>query len=91
MIRTFCLREPTVVRSLTAGAMLLVLGACGGGESAPQQHSTAADADAVASSSVAAFTAFTQNQIADGSDTAEPRPVQGISPPVSDTTEPAVI
>lgn len=91
MIKTFFPPGPAIARSITAGAMLLALGACGGGESPPQQQSTAANADAAASSSVAAFTAFTQNQIANSSESAEPRPIQGISAPVSDTTEPAVI
>ena len=92
MIKTFLPPGPAVARSITAGAMLLALGACGsGGESPPQQQSTGANADAAASSGVAAFIAFTQNQIANSSESADPRPIQGISAPVSDTTEPAVI
>ncbi len=90
MIRTFRLPGPGLFRSIMAGLALLALSACGGGDSPPSQQSTL-DADASASASVAAFTAFTQQQIASGSEAVEPRPVQGITAPVSDATEPAAI
>lgn len=77
--------------SLLATAItLLTLSACGGGSGSSSQ-TPAADAEAAASASVAAFTAYTQEQIANGSDSAEPNPVTRISPPVSDSTEPAAI
>ena len=77
-------------RLLATAITLLTLSACGGGSGSSSQTS-AADAEAAASASVAAFTAYTQEQIANGSEAVEPNPVTRISPPVSDTTEPAVI
>lgn len=74
---------------LAAAITLLSLSACGGGGSSSQ--TPGADVEAAASASVAAFTAYTQEQIANGSDSAEPNPVTRVSPPVSDSTEPAAI
>ena len=76
---------------LAAAITLLSLSACGGGGGGSSSQTPAADAEAAASASVAAFTAYTQAQIANGSEAAEPNPVTRISPPVSDTTEPAAI
>lgn len=90
MIRTFRLPGTGPFRSILAGLSLLVLSACGGGDSPSSQQSTV-DADASASASVAAFTAFTEQQIANSSEAAEPHPVQGIIAPVSDATEPSAI
>lgn len=90
MIRTCRLPGTGLFRPIVAGLVLLALSACGGGDGPPPQQSTV-DSDAAVSGSVAAFTAFTQQQIASGSEAAEPRPVQSITPPVSDATEPAAI
>jgi hypothetical protein len=73
-----------------AAVMLLAIAACGGGgSSASRQDDTGAVSGAP--TSVVAFTAWMQDQIATGSESAEPRPVQDIDPPVSDVSEPALI
>jgi hypothetical protein len=79
----------TLLRAGVAGIALFTA-ACGSNHnndagSAQQQE------DAAASSSVAGLVGFAQGQIARTDDVSEPRPIAGISPPVSDTDEPAVI
>jgi hypothetical protein len=78
------------LRFMPAVLVLLTLSACGDGNSPPPQQSTA-DADAVPSATVEAYTAYTRQQIAGGSEDTDPRPVQGITAPVSDESEPEAI
>jgi len=67
----------------------LALAACGHGSSS---SSSAPSEDDVASMSVAGLVAFSEAQIArTDADISEPRDLAGITPPVSDVDEPAVI
>ncbi len=71
-------------------ALVLLSGACGSSHNnvaAPSQQQE----DAAASGSVAGLIGFAQGEIARTDDASEPRPIAGISPPVSDADEPAVI
>jgi len=69
----------------------LALAACGhnsGSSEFTQQQSE----DAVASTSVPALVAFAQVQVARAdTDASEPRPIDGLIPPVSELDEPAAI
>ncbi len=76
--------------AISAAAAALILTACGGGSSNtssvenPQQSE-----DRAASMSIDGLIAFAKAQIAAlTSDAAEPREVNGITPPASDTAEP---
>lgn len=78
--------------SRIAGCALFAFAAgCGsshnGGNAVPPQQQE----DAAASGSVAGLIGFARGQIARTDDASEPRPIAGISPPVSETDEPAVI
>jgi hypothetical protein len=72
-----------VVASLAAG--------CGSSHSNNNAGPAQQQEDAAASNSVAGLVGFAQGQIARTDDVSEPRPIAGISPPVSDVDEPAVI
>ena len=71
-------------------ALALLSGACGSSHNNVAGSSQQQE-DAAASGSVAGLIGFAQGQIARTDDRSEPRPVAGISPPVSDADEPAVI
>lgn len=75
----------------SVAAITLLLAACGGGsnyggggDGLTQEQREDRDASA----SIAGLLAFALAQIAATSDTAEPRSISGIAPPVSDTDEP---
>ena len=76
---------------ITGCALVAFAAGCGsshdGGNAVPAQQQE----DAAASGSVAGLIGFAQGQIARTDDASEPRPIAGISPPVSDADEPAVI
>ena len=79
----------TLLRAGCVGFALLA-GACGSSHNngtGPTQQQE----DAAASGSVMGLIGFARGEIARTDDTSEPRPVAGISPPVSDADEPAVI
>jgi hypothetical protein len=71
------------------GAAALALAACGGGGDGLTELQRE---DRAASASVAGLIAFANGMIAMlTGETNEPRPIDGISPPVSDTDEPTRI
>lgn len=71
------------------GAAALALVACGGGGDGLTELQRE---DRAASASVAGLIAFANGMIATlTGETSEPRPIDGIDPPVSDTDEPAVL
>lgn len=83
--------------AVACAAVMLIAG-CGSSSDdsppppAPPPVDTMAQEDAAASASVAGFIAFIQGLIASLSlDTNEPRNVGGITPPVTETAEPAAI
>jgi hypothetical protein len=84
----------TLVKPLKGGAALLALGAltaCGGGSYSPPAPAPLS-AEEQASASVAGYVAFARMEIAGHtSDVTEPRDIDGIRAPVSDTDEPAAI
>jgi hypothetical protein len=72
---------------LVVPAVAALLAACGGG-SGPAEAPQLAE-DRSASASVAGLIGFARAQIDRAtSDTAEPRAIDGITPPISDTDEP---
>jgi len=79
----------TLLRAGCLGFALLA-GACGNSHD-NVTGSTQQREDAAASGSVAGLIGFAQGEIARTDDASEPRPIAGISPPVSETDEPAVI
>lgn len=82
-----------------ACAMVMLLASCGSSSDdsgtpapAPVPPPTMAQEDAAASASVTGFIAFIQTMIASlTADTNEPRNIGGITPPVTETLEPASI
>ncbi len=79
----------------TACAVAMLIVGCGSSNDAtpsPAPPDTMAQEDAAASASVAGFVAFIQSLIASLTlDTNEPRNIGGITPPVTETAEPAAI
>jgi hypothetical protein len=73
-----------------AGATALLLAACGGGSSySPPEEPLQQREDRAASASVEGLMAFVRALVGGGErNEAEPRPVDGITPPASDTAEP---
>jgi hypothetical protein len=79
-------------RRAGAAAIALLLAACGAGYSGGDGLTQTEREDRAASASVAGLLAFATALIGAGTgDTAEPRPIDGITPPVSDTDEPAAL
>jgi hypothetical protein len=80
----------SLLRKIAGCALVAVAAGCGsshnGGSAGPAQQE-----DAAASGSVAGLVGFAQGQIARTDEVSEPRPIAGISPPVSDVDEPAAI
>jgi len=80
-----------LLRRIAGCALVAFAAGCGsshnGGNTVPARQQE----DAAASASVAGLIGFAQGQIARTDDASEPRPIAGISPPVSDADEPAVI
>lgn len=87
-------RRTVRVACCAAGiAALALLASCGGGSGGgtPPVDPQAAE-DAAASASVAGLIGFSNSQIANATaDTNEPRAIDGITPPVSDTDEPTAL
>lgn len=75
---------------LSAAAAALLLAACGGGSySSPPEEPLQQREDRAASASVEGLMAFVRGLVGGGErNEAEPRPVDGITPPVSDSAEP---
>lgn len=78
---------------LLIGAAALALAACGGGSGGGDDGLTELQReDRAASASVAGLIAFANGMIAMlTSDANEPRPIDGIAPPASDSDEPAML
>jgi hypothetical protein len=79
------------------GAIVVLMAGCGSSSDDPAPPPTATlpssvQEDQAASASVAGFVAFIQTMIASLTlETNEPRDIGGITPPASDSTEPAAI
>jgi hypothetical protein len=84
-------------RFAVIGAIALLMAGCGSSsdDSAPPPAATlppSVQEDQAASASVTGFIAFIQSMIASLTlETNEPRDISGITPPTSDSTEPAAI
>ena len=76
---------------ITGCALVALTAGCGSSHNDGNAGSAQQPEDAAASGSVAGLIGFAQGQIARTDDASEPRPIAGISPPVSETDEPAVI
>lgn len=75
-----------------ATACLVGLAACGGGGGADDGLTQMQREDRAASASVAGLIAFASGMIAAlTGEASEPRPLDGIAPPASDTDEPALL
>ena len=75
-----------------ATACLAGLSGCGGGSGNQDDGLTQQQREDIAASSWPGMLVFAQGQIAAmTTETAEPRPIAGITPPLSDTAEPAAI
>jgi len=73
-----------------ATACVTGLNACGGGSGSNDDRLTQQEREDVAASSWPGMLVFAEAQInAMTSDSAEPRPIAGIAPPLSETAEPA--
>jgi major membrane immunogen (membrane-anchored lipoprotein) len=75
-------------RSVTAAlAAALLLAACGSSDDGPTETAQQRE-DRTASASIEGLMAFMRTLTAVSSEQAEPRPVDGITPPASDAAEP---
>jgi hypothetical protein len=75
-----------------ATACLVGLSGCGGGSGSTDDGLSQTDREDRAASSWPGMLVFAQGQIsASTNDMAEPRPISGITPPLSETDEPAGI
>jgi len=75
-----------------ATACLVGLSGCGGGSGSSGDGLTQMEREDRAASSWPGMLVFAQGQIsAMTNDTAEPRPIAGINPPLSETDEPAAL
>ena len=73
---------------ITAGAAL-VLAACGGAADSGPVETQQQREDRLASSSLEGLINFMRGLVSAPNDQAQPRPIDGITPPTSDTAEPA--
>ena len=83
------MKKTNVLCSMIAALALAACGHNSGSDSGvtPQQAE-----DSAASASVAGLVAFGANQIVRvDADASEPRPIDGVNPPVNDVDEPAVV
>ena len=80
-----------LLRRIAGCALVAFAAGCGSSHNDGNAGSAQQPENAAASGSVAGLIGFAQGQIARTDDASEPRPVAGISPPVSETDEPAVI
>ena len=76
-------------RLVLTTALLLGLSACGGGGNDEVVLTPAADVPASASTTPTAFTDYVDTRVQSSSESAEPLDLGGVTPPSSDSDEPA--
>lgn len=75
---------------MAAAAAALLLAACGSSDDGPTESAQQQE-DRIASASIEGFFAFVRTLASALSDSAEPRPIDGITPPTSETAEPQAL